>query len=76
MTTNSVINEATPHLISPAELAAALGVPLATIYTWRSRGYGPPAVKVGKHLRWRREDVEAWLEERRDLDRQRERGSP
>ena len=47
-------------------LSDLLGIPVRTIYAWRQRGEGPPAYRVGKHLRWRRGDVEAWLEERRD----------
>ncbi|MBT3247789.1 MAG: helix-turn-helix domain-containing protein [Actinobacteria bacterium] len=41
-----------------------LQVPKATIYSWRYHGTAPPAVKLGRHLRWRPEDVEAWLVER------------
>jgi Helix-turn-helix domain len=32
---------ATTHLLSPAQVAERLSVPLATIYTWRHRGEGP-----------------------------------
>ncbi|MBT4477320.1 MAG: helix-turn-helix domain-containing protein [Actinobacteria bacterium] len=41
-----------------------LQVPKATIYSWRYHGTAPPAVKLGRHLRWKPEDVEAWLVER------------
>jgi excisionase family DNA binding protein len=54
------------ELLSPAELAAYLGVPLGTIYGWRYRGEGPEGLSVGRHVRYRRTDVEAWLESRRD----------
>ena len=50
-------------LLGPPALSQMLGVPEATIYGWRHKGYGPPAIKVGRHLRWRVEDVERWLEE-------------
>lgn len=42
-----------------------LSVPVKTIYDWRSRPvpYGPPAMKVGRHLRWRAEVVDGWLTE-------------
>ena len=49
-------------LMTTAELAHRLGVPKATIYQWRYRGTAPRAVKVGKHTRYRRSDVEAWVE--------------
>lgn len=47
-------------------LAELLDVPERTIYSWRQRGEGPPAYRVGKHLRYRRRDVDAWLERQRD----------
>ena len=37
-----------------------------TIYNWRLRGEGPPAYRIGKYLRYRRSDVDAWLEGKRD----------
>ncbi|MEU7528616.1 helix-turn-helix domain-containing protein [Saccharothrix sp. NPDC042600] len=43
------------------ELAAYLGVPVATIYKWRTRKYGPPGRRIGKHVRYRQADVEAWI---------------
>jgi excisionase family DNA binding protein len=48
--------------LSPEELAEYLGVPVATIYAWRYRNYGPPGWKCGRHVRFKREDVEAWVE--------------
>ena len=44
------------------DLATYLGVSESTIYGWRTTNYGPPAIKVGKHLRWRPEVVVAWAE--------------
>jgi excisionase family DNA binding protein len=54
------------RLVSPEEVAMFLGVPLRTVYRWRSRGDGPRAYRVGRHVRYRVEDVEAWLDEHRD----------
>ena len=34
-----------------------------TVYGWQKTDYGPPAIKVGKHLRWRPEGVMAWAKE-------------
>jgi excisionase family DNA binding protein len=57
-------------LLSAQDLADFLDVPLATIYAWRYRGEGPPGFRVGRHLRFRRIDVEGWIEERvRHADR-------
>ena len=55
-----------PLLLSPEELAVFLGVPLPTIYRWRSRRAGPPGFRVGRHVRYRLEDVHEWLDSRRD----------
>ena len=44
------------------QVADFLVVPLATLYGWNSRGAAPRRVKVGKHVRYRRADVEAWLD--------------
>ena len=43
------------------EVAAFLRVPTKTLYRWRYAGHGPPAYRVGRHLRFRWEDVETWL---------------
>jgi excisionase family DNA binding protein len=49
-------------LLSPEDVAAILGVPKSTLYAWRYRGEGPPSLRVGKHIRYRREDVREWIE--------------
>ena len=41
-----------------------LGIPVPTIYRWRYRGDGPPGFRVGRHLRFRWSDVEAWIDSR------------
>jgi excisionase family DNA binding protein len=53
----------TDPLLSPAQLSAYAGVPLATIYQMNSRGTGPRRIRVGKHVRYRKSDVDAWLEQ-------------
>jgi excisionase family DNA binding protein len=58
--------ESLSRLLTVQELADLLQVPLKTIYTWRYKGIGPPAVPVGKYLRFRTEDVAAWLDTRAD----------
>jgi excisionase family DNA binding protein len=52
-------------------LSAYLGIPEKTIYAWRLRNEGPPAYRVGRHLRWRKSEVDQWLRERHDTDDQR-----
>lgn len=50
--------------MDPAEVAEYLQVPLANLYQWRYRGVGPRSIKVGRHLRWRRSDIDRWLSDR------------
>lgn len=45
------------------DVAAFTGVPKSTLYNWRTRDLGPPAFRLGKHLRFRPRDVRAWVEE-------------
>lgn len=54
------------NLLNIKQLSELMGVPKATIYGWRYKSFGPPAIVLGRHLRWRREDVDAWLRERRE----------
>jgi len=53
--------------IGPEELAAQLGIPLRTIYQWRHRGdYGPGGYKIGRHVRFKQSEVDAWINEQAD----------
>ena len=54
--------EVVERLLGPRELAEWLDVPLQTIYKWRHIGEGPSGLKIGRHVRYRREVVEKWLE--------------
>lgn len=52
----------TDQLLTPEDLAAELQVPVKTLYAWRYQSTGPRSIKVGRHIRYRRSDVETWLE--------------
>jgi excisionase family DNA binding protein len=54
------------QLLTVEELGRILRVPKATIYRWRSTGEGPRGYSIGRYVRFRWSDVEAWLEERAD----------
>ncbi len=54
------------RLLTLADLSEMLGVPIHTLYKWRQRGDGPTGYRIGKHVRYRRATVEAWLEGRAD----------
>ena len=55
-------------LLDLGELAAYLGVPVSTVYDWRTRGLGPRAYRFGKHLKFAVSDVRIWIEQQRELD--------
>ena len=56
---------ATPNLLTRAEAADYLSVSVATLATWACcRRYGLPYVKVGRAVRYKREDLDRFLQER------------
>lgn len=55
-------------LMTIHEVSEYLRVPVGTLYNWRYLGTGPACAKIGRHLRYRRADVEAWVAERVQLD--------
>jgi excisionase family DNA binding protein len=46
---------------STAELAEMLGLSAVTLEKWRTSRVGPPFLRLGRCVRYRREDVDAWL---------------
>lgn len=56
-------------LLTIDDLAAWLGKPKNTLYAWHSRGKGPRAIRVGNTLRYRRSEVERWLDDHTDSGR-------
>jgi excisionase family DNA binding protein len=50
--------------LTDRELADLLEIPQRTPGQWRYLGKGPRYVRVGRHVRYRRTDVEAWIEAR------------
>lgn len=50
-------------LLTPDQVAAALAMSQRTLAAWRSSRRNPlPYVKVGSRVRYRRQDVAAWLQ--------------
>jgi len=45
------------------EVSKFLGVPVGTLYQWRHKGYGPPAWRLGRSLRYDAAAVRRWLVE-------------
>jgi excisionase family DNA binding protein len=53
-----------PELLTISEVSAYLKVPVQTLRRWRAQGDGPPAAKLGKHLRYPKDGVDRWVAER------------
>jgi predicted DNA-binding transcriptional regulator AlpA len=51
------------ELMNAAELGQRLSKSTAALANWRYLGLGPRFVKVGKAVRYRVSDVEAWLDQ-------------
>lgn len=47
---------------SEEEVAAMLGIKIATLQNWRWTGRGPAYVKIGRRARYRGADIAAYLE--------------
>jgi hypothetical protein len=49
-------------LWTPDELSGFLSILEKTLREWRSKGYGPPWRKLGKHVRYEPDRVREWLD--------------
>jgi excisionase family DNA binding protein len=49
-------------LLTAEECAAYIKIPVQTLYDWRYRGIGPRSHKIGKYLRFRPSEVDAWID--------------
>ena len=66
-TLQSVFGVVNDTLLTPREVAEMLRVPISWVYE-RTRRHGTarlPHIKIGKYLRFRKEDVLGWLDEYR-----------
>ncbi len=51
-------------LLDTPALATELDASEPTIISWRRLGTGPDFIRVGRLIRYRRTDVDRWLQER------------
>jgi excisionase family DNA binding protein len=51
--------QAGERLMSLTDVSEMLGIPVHTLSRWRHNGDGPAGYRVGRHVRYRREAVEA-----------------
>jgi len=65
------------RLLTRDQAAAYLGVSPTTLTSWGLRGkYSLPLIKVGKSVRYRQSDLDAWLREQTVLRSGDERHKP
>jgi predicted DNA-binding transcriptional regulator AlpA len=50
------------QMLTPNELAERLVRSEKSLEAWRASGTGPAYVRVGRQIRYRERDVEAWLQ--------------
>jgi excisionase family DNA binding protein len=58
------------EMLRPRAVAAELDVPEHTLAQWRYQGTGPAFMKLGRHVRYRRSDLDDWLTSRTVAPRQ------
>jgi len=61
MTINDRPDDEIGDLLTLHEVAELLRVPEATLRYWRHCKTGPKSYKIGRHVRYRRQDVYSWL---------------
>lgn len=49
------------EIISTSAAAEILGVAPGTLRYWRYMDEGPRSFRVGRHVKYRREDITSWL---------------
>ncbi|ADB74182.1 helix-turn-helix transcriptional regulator [Geodermatophilus obscurus] len=58
--------EPTSQLLTIAEAAELLRAPVATLRYWRHLGTGPHSFRLGRRVVYRRDDLQSWIDARRD----------
>ncbi len=51
------------ELLTITEAAELLRAPVATLRYWRHLGTGPRSFRLGRRVLYRRDDLQAWVEE-------------
>ncbi len=58
--------ESASDLLTITEAAELLRAPVATLRYWRHLGTGPHSFRLGRRVLYRRDDLRAWIDARRD----------
>ena len=53
------------QLLSRAYVARWLGIDYDTLYSWERQHKGPRVIRLGRHVKYIRKDVTAWLDQQR-----------
>lgn len=61
MTTTVATVESSPPLLSAREAASLCGLGLSTWWRYLSSGKIPAPVRIGGSVRWRRNELHAWM---------------
>ena len=48
-------------LLRPADCARVLSISVRTLRTWDAAGLLPRAVRIGRNVRWAREELSRWV---------------
>lgn len=65
MTDSTLTTINTKRLVTPEEAAQLMGTAVGTLTIWRTTGrYNLPYVKVGRLVRYKLSDIEAFIERR------------
>ena len=56
-----------PERLKTAAAATYLSTPTATLAYWRSRGVGPRWYRLGKHVLYDRDDLDAYIDQQKRL---------
>ena len=56
----------TDALLNARDTMRYLNVGKSNFYSLRRRGLLPPAIMIGRSPRWRREDLDKWIESQRE----------
>lgn len=54
-------DEIKPGYLTSVEVADMLGVSCRTLHRWHRLRKGPPQIKIGRHIFYRSQAVQAWL---------------
>ncbi|MFF0623594.1 helix-turn-helix transcriptional regulator [Streptomyces sp. NPDC004296] len=55
--------------LTPEDLVTLFSLEsIETVYAWRRKRTGPPAIRIGKHLRYDPADVRDWIDQQAAQD--------